>query len=71
MGKLVKVLVLLAVVAVAIVLVVKYTGGSDKQSAPPAAVSPAQGSNKDQPKAKKDKPELQEKYGFAPAGGGE
>jgi hypothetical protein len=63
MGKLIKIVVLLAIVAGGVFLAVKFAGGFKKggaTAAAPAAKEPAPG-------GKKTAPEVQEKYGFAPA----
>lgn len=69
MGKLIKVIIALALLGGAIGLAVHYAGRSRTQettvSSPPAAAPEEKGEGK-----AKDKPQLQEKYGFAPTDDG-
>ncbi len=67
MGKLIKVVVLLAIAVGAIALIVHYTSNKPNTQ---TTVSPTPAGKQDT-QAKKEKPELQEKYGFAPSGGGD
>ncbi len=60
MGKLIKIVVMLAILAGVVIVVVKYAGSSKPAPVPPAAADEAKKG------PKKTAPELQEKYGYAP-----
>ena len=64
MGKMLKVVVLLAVLVIGVLLFLQYSN-KKKSDTPTAAQRAPQA---EQPKAKKEGIEVQEKYGFAPAG---
>ncbi len=62
MGKLIKIVLMLAVVGGIVLLAVKYAGGTKKTDTTATAAAAKQ----TEPGGKKTAPEVQEKYGFAP-----